>query len=106
MTKHKKSGRQKNPHYEHTTWSSSRGFILAATGAAVGLGNIWKFPYMAGDNGGSAFVIVYLAAILHIGLPVMVAEILLGRMGRENPINTISKLAKANNKSPYWQLTG
>ncbi|MBP9722661.1 MAG: sodium-dependent transporter, partial [Gammaproteobacteria bacterium] len=66
----------------------------------------WKFPYMAGDNGGSAFVIVYLAAILLIGLPVMVAEILLGRMGRENPINTISKLAKANNKSPYWQLTG
>ena len=95
-----------HPHYQHTTWSSSRGFILAATGAAVGLGNIWKFPYMAGNNGGSAFVMVYLLAILAIGMPLMIAEILLGRMGRENPINTMLKLAKANNRSPSWQLAG
>ncbi len=93
-------------HYQHTTWSSSRSFILAATGAAVGLGNIWKFPYMAGDNGGSAFVIVYILAILAIGMPLMIAEILLGRMGRENPINTMLKLAKANHRSPKWQLVG
>ncbi len=98
--------KHRNAHYEHTTWSGSRGFILAATGAAVGLGNIWKFPYMAGDNGGSAFVMVYLLAILLIGIPLMVAEILLGRMGRENPINTMSKLAKVNNRSQYWQFIG
>ena len=53
----------------HGTWSSRWTFILAATGSAVGLGNIWKFPYMAGDNGGGAFVLIYLACIFIIGIP-------------------------------------
>ena len=59
----------------HGQWSSRFTFIIAATGAAVGLGNIWKFPYIMGQNGGGAFVLVYLLAILLIGLPVLMAEV-------------------------------
>jgi NSS family neurotransmitter:Na+ symporter len=81
-------------------------FILAATGSAVGLGNIWKFPYMAGENGGGAFVIVYLVCIAMIGVPIMMAEILLGRRGRESPINTMSALAEEAGASPRWAWLG
>ena len=65
----------------HGLWRSRWLFILAATGSAVGLGNIWKFPYITGENGGGAFVLVYLFCICMIGLPVMIAEVMLGRMG-------------------------
>src|SRR5690606_36485920 len=58
------------------------GFVLAATGPAVGLGNIWKFPYITGEYGGGAFVLMYLACILTIGIPVMMTEIAIGRCGR------------------------
>jgi NSS family neurotransmitter:Na+ symporter len=58
----------------HAQWSSRMGFVLAATGSAVGLGNIWKFPYMVGDSGGAAFVLIYLACIFLIGLPILVGE--------------------------------
>jgi len=57
----------------HGSWSGRLAFILAATGSAVGLGNIWKFPYIAGENGGGAFVLVYLACIAIIGIPIMMA---------------------------------
>ena len=73
----------------HGTWSSRWTFILAATGSAVGLGNIWKFPYMAGDNGGGAFVLIYLACIFVIGIPIMLGEIMIGRRGRSSPANTM-----------------
>lgn len=68
-------------------WNSRAGFILAAAGSAVGLGNIWKFPYITGENGGGAFLLVYLACILLIGTPVLVAELLLGRATRTSPVN-------------------
>ena len=67
----------------HGIWSGRWTFILAATGSAVGLGNIWKFPYIAGENGGGAFVLMYLLCIAVIGVPVMMAEILLGRRARK-----------------------
>ncbi len=70
---------------ERAHWGSRAGFILAAAGSAVGLGNIWKFPYITGINGGGAFVLVYLACILLVGLPVMTAEILLGRSTQKSP---------------------
>ncbi len=70
-------------------WSSRLAFILAATGSAVGLGNIWKFPYITGENGGGAFVLVYLLCIAMIGLPILIAEIYLGRRGRMSPVNTM-----------------
>ena len=90
----------------HGTWSSRWTFILAATGSAVGLGNIWKFPYMAGDNGGGAFVLVYLACIVVIGLPIMLGEIMIGRRGRSSPANTMKSLALEANASSGWTLLG
>jgi NSS family neurotransmitter:Na+ symporter len=90
----------------HGQWSSRLVFILAATGSAVGLGNIWKFPYMAGENGGGAFVLVYLVCIALIGVPIMMAEIMLGRRGRQSPINTMSALAKEAHASQRWAMLG
>ncbi len=90
----------------HGQWSGRWAFILAATGSAVGLGNVWKFPYLAGEYGGGAFVIVYLICVAVIGLPIMMAEILLGRRGRQSPINTMRALAQDEGRSPLWQLLG
>ncbi len=87
-------------------WSSYFTFILAATGSAVGLGNIWKFPFVVGVNGGGAFVIVYLICIVLIGIPIMIAEVMLGKRGKLNPINTMRKLAKEEECSPHWQWVG
>ncbi|WP_417509430.1 sodium-dependent transporter [Methylophaga sp.] len=90
----------------HGEWTSRWAFILAATGSAVGLGNIWKFPYIAGENGGGAFVLVYLLCIAIIGVPLMMAEILIGRRGRQNPMNTLKSIAKEEGKSKHWQWLG
>lgn len=90
----------------HGEWSSRWVFILAATGSAVGLGNIWKFPYITGENGGGAFVLLYLLCIAIIGIPIMMAEILLGRRGRQSPINTMATLAKEARHSPHWKYLG
>lgn len=76
----------------HGIWASRWTFILAAVGSAVGLGNIWKFPYITGEYGGGAFVLVYLLCILSVGIPVMMAEVLLGRKARMSPINTMHRL--------------
>lgn len=90
----------------HGMWSSRLMFILAASGSAVGLGNIWRFPYVAGENGGGAFVLVYLACIALIGLPIMMSEILLGRAGRQSPINTMIDLTVRSKAHPGWQSVG
>lgn len=90
----------------HAQWSSRMGFVLAATGSAVGLGNIWKFPYMVGQSGGAAFVAVYLACILLIGVPILVSEWLIGRRGQKNPINTMAQLARDNGRHRSWALVG
>lgn len=90
----------------HGQWSSRIAFILAVTGSAVGLGNIWKFPYVAGANGGSAFVLVYLGCILVVGLPVMMSEILIGRRGRRNPIETMTIVGEEEGTSRRWGWVG
>lgn len=90
----------------HGQWSSRLVFVLAAAGSAVGLGNIWKFPYITGENGGGAFVLVYLLCIALIGIPIMMAEILLGRRGRRSPINTMSLLASESGVSSAWSMLG
>jgi neurotransmitter:Na+ symporter, NSS family len=90
----------------HGMWSSRLAFILAATGSAVGLGNIWRFPYTAGEYGGGAFVLVYLLCVAAIGVPIMMAEIMLGRRGRQSPINSMRALAREEAASPLWQLLG
>lgn len=87
-------------------WSSKWAFVLAATGAAVGLGNVWRFPYMAGSNGGSAFVLVYFICVLIIGLPIMIAEILIGRRARANPVRALENLAVESQRSKHWRLLG
>lgn len=92
--------------HTHSQWSSSFGFILAAVGSAVGLGNIWKFPYMVGESGGSAFVITYLLCIGFIGFPILVAEWLVGRRGQKNPINSFEDVASSEHKSKAWGIVG
>lgn len=74
-------------------WSSGLGFVLAAAGSAIGLGNIWKFPYITGENGGGAFVLVYLICIFIIGLPVMLCEITLGRHTQKNPVGAFKAVS-------------
>lgn len=90
----------------HSQWSSKIGFLMAAVGSAVGLGSIWKFPYMTGDSGGSAFVIVFIISIALIGFPVLVTEWLIGRRGQSNPAASFRKVALANNTSPAWSTLG
>ena len=90
----------------HGQWTNRTVFILAATGSAVGLGNIWKFPYITGENGGGTFVLVYLLCIALIGLPIMMAEIMLGRRGKQSPINTMIALAKDEERNPGWVWLG
>lgn len=91
---------------KHGMWSSQWLFVLAAAGSAVGLGNIWKFPYMAGQNGGGAFVVVYLLCVALIGIPIMMSEVLLGREGRLSPINTMRSLVLKAKGSPLWVMVG
>ena len=90
----------------HGMWSSRLMFILAATGSAVGLGNIWRFPYVTSENGGGAFVLVYLACIALVGLPILFSEIIVGRRGRMSPINSIRELASAAGGSKAWAGLG
>lgn len=90
----------------HGEWSSRFAFILAATGSAVGLGNIWKFPYITGENGGGAFVLVYLLCVAALGIPIMIAEIMMGRRGRQSPINTMQTLAAEAGTDPRWRYVG
>lgn len=90
----------------HAQWSSRMAFVLAAAGSAVGLGNIWRFSYMVGDSGGAAFVLVYLACVTLVGLPILVAEWMIGRRGQKNPINTMAELAANHGKSKAWALIG
>ena len=90
----------------HGEWSSRFAFILAATGSAVGLGNIWKFPYITGENGGGAFVLVYLLCVVLLGIPIMMTEILIGRHGGLSPINTLKNLATEASADARWQWLG
>ena len=91
---------------QHVIWGQRGSFILAATGSAVGLGNIWKFPYITGENGGGAFVLMYLLCILLIGVPIMMAEILMGRRARANPILATAELCETAKVSKGWTGIG
>lgn len=89
---------------EGVKWSSKAAFILAAIGSAVGLGNLWRFPYVAGENGGGAFVVFYVVCVLLIGLPVLVAELFIGRRGGMSAVGSVVKIAKAEGRSAWWSL--
>ncbi len=90
----------------HGAWIGKWTFILAATGSAVGLGNIWGFPYKAGTNGGGAFVLIYLLCIVMIGVPIMISEIIIGRRAGNSPINAMKRTALQSNTSSLWKLVG
>ncbi len=83
-------------------WSSKIGFILAAAGSAIGLGAIWKFPYMAGTNGGSIFVLLFIISTLAIGLPILLAEFVIGRMGKADAVTAFKRLAPGKR----WPIVG
>jgi NSS family neurotransmitter:Na+ symporter len=83
-------------------WSSKIGFIFAAAGSAIGLGNIWRFPYVVGENGGAAFVLLYITFVVIIGLPYMFAELALGRVSQKNPVGAIDIIKPGS----YWKWVG
>lgn len=87
---------------ERGQFGSSLGFIMAAAGSAIGLGNIWRFPYLTGENGGGAFVFVYILCVLLIGLPLLLNEIALGRKSGKNPIGAI----RDTGGNKFWQIAG
>lgn len=87
-------------------WTSRWTFILATAGSAIGLGNIWKFPYMTGVNGGSAFVLVFLLCIAVVGIPLMMCEIMLGRRAQRNPVDGMAALAKEAGAPVLWRWVG
>lgn len=87
-------------------WSSRPAFLLAAIGGAVGLGNLWRFPYIAGEYGGGAFVLMYLAFVFLLGVPLMAAEMLLGRRGHRSPVNSIAALVREHNAKLFWRAIG
>lgn len=87
-------------------WSSHLVFVLAAAGAAVGLGNLWRFPFIAGENGGGAFVLVYVAAVALIGYPIMVAELFVGRRGRGNAGHAVRAVSEESGAGRIWRIIG
>ena len=91
---------------ETVSWVGKWTFVLAAAGSAVGLGNIWGFPYKAGTEGGGAFVLIYLLCILAVGLPIMMAEIMIGRRARKSPVNAMKTAAIDSEQSGRWQAVG
>ncbi|NGX31246.1 MAG: hypothetical protein K940chlam8_00611 [Chlamydiae bacterium] len=84
-------------------WTSSFGFIMAAAGSAIGLGTLWQFPYMVASNGGSTFVIAYLICIFFLGIPVFIAELILGRASQRGAVGTFHTLSP---EKPFWNMTG
>jgi NSS family neurotransmitter:Na+ symporter len=93
-----------NGHVEKSrdAFTTSLGVIAATLGSAIGLGNIWKFPSLTGTNGGAAFIIIYLLSTLFVGLPVMIAELMMGRKAKANAVTTMQKLAP--NRAPWWLI--
>ena len=87
-------------------WGSYLGFILACIGAAVGLGNIWKFPYMTGTQGGGAFVLIYLASIFAIAIPIAAAELLIGRGGQSDAVTSIRNLSPSSKRARAYGWIG
>jgi NSS family neurotransmitter:Na+ symporter len=87
-------------------WSSRFAFLMASVGFAVGLGNIWRFPYVTGENGGAAFVLVYLACVFGIGAPILMAEVMVGRRGKGSPPTAMANVAEESGRSRHWKWVG
>lgn len=87
---------------ERASFGSKIGMILATAGGAVGLGNIWRFPYMAGQNGGAVFILIYIGCVLLLGIPCMVSEFIIGRHGAANTYRAYSRVAHGK----AWKYVG
>ena len=92
--------------FQHETWSSETVFLLATIGGAVGLGNLWRFPFMAGQNGGGAFVLVYFVFVLLLCVPLIIAELAMGRRGKGSGIATMRVLTREAGVSRFWHSIG
>ncbi|MFY0991222.1 sodium-dependent transporter [Halomonas sp. C05BenzN] len=90
----------------HNVWTHKGTFLLAAVGSAVGLGNLWRFPYLTGENGGGAFILVYALTIFAVGIPILIAETMLGRNSRQSPIMGMRHLTRTHNTSRAWESIG
>ncbi|WP_290788974.1 sodium-dependent transporter [Halomonas sp.] len=90
----------------HNVWTHKGTFLLAAVGSAVGLGNLWRFPYLTGENGGGAFILVYALTIFAVGIPILIAETMLGRNSRRSPIMGMRFLTRTHNTSRAWESIG
>jgi NSS family neurotransmitter:Na+ symporter len=94
---------EKRSNVSRGAFATALGAVVATLGSAVGLGNIWKFPYVTGENGGAAFLIVYIICTLLVGLPVVISEIAMGRKARSNAITTMQRVSE-NNNQPWWLI--
>ena len=92
--------------FKHATWTSRPAFLLATIGGAVGLGNLWRFPYIAGENGGAGFVLIYIGFVLLLGLPLVAGEMLLGRRGHGSAVATMANLIRSEGAKPVWRIIG
>ena len=90
----------------NTRWNNNLAFLLAATGSAVGLGNIWGFPYKAGENGGGLFVLLYIFFVILLGLPVFMAEVAIGKIGKKDPVSAMINTAEKTNSTKNWRVVG
>ncbi len=90
----------------HENFASRFGFLFATVGAAIGLGNLWRFPYVTGEYGGGAFVLLYLAMVVFVSLPLVMTELAMGRRGHASPINTLRMLNAQQNTGRHWELIG
>src|SRR5215510_1741979 len=88
------------------TWSSRFGFLMAAVGSSVGLGNIWRFTYQTGENGGGAFVLTYLACLVVVAFPLLAAEYAMGRRSGHSAVESVQALARVSGKSEAWGVVG
>ena len=88
------------------TWSSNYLFLLASIGSTVGLSNIWRFTYLAGENGGGAFVLVYVISLIVMGIPILAAELMIGRRGGKSMVGTFRVLVEKEGMSPAWKYFG
>ncbi|MDA0708437.1 MAG: sodium-dependent transporter [Proteobacteria bacterium] len=95
-----------NKHEMTSHWKSKTGFLFAAVGGAIGLGNIWRFPFEAGQNGGAAFVIIYVAFVIIIGFPLLSAETMMGRYGKQGAVTSFGHIARMEGKSQNWKYIG
>jgi len=92
--------------FQHESWTSRPAFLLATMGAAVGLGNLWRFPFIAGQNGGAGFVLLYIGFVFLFGVPVMIGEMIIGRRGRQSAVGTMNRLVERDGHSPFWKSIG